>query len=76
MSLMDQGINLMLFGMGTVFTFLLVLIIATKAMSALIKAIEGPPVVTAPTVIHSGSVSPEIVAVISAAVAQHRAQKR
>ena len=35
-SLIDRGLDLMLFGMGTVFVFLTVLVFATSAMSAVI----------------------------------------
>lgn len=47
-SLIQQGLNLMLFGMGTVFTFLTILIFATAGMSKVIlrwfpeKIIEPP----------------------------------
>lgn len=36
-NLIDQGLNLMLYGMGTVFTFLTLLVFATTLMSSLIK---------------------------------------
>ncbi len=35
-SILDQGLNLMSFGMGTVFIFLTLLVIATSMMSSLI----------------------------------------
>jgi len=47
-NLIDQGISLMLFGMGTVFIFLTILVLATWLMSTLINkfaldtAIETP----------------------------------
>jgi oxaloacetate decarboxylase gamma subunit len=80
-SLMQQGIDLMLFGMGTVFTFLVVLIGATVAMSAAVKLVAGKPLVS--TLQTSASVSDagkaeqgELVAVITAAITQHRANKK
>ncbi len=80
-SLMQQGIDLMLFGMGTVFTFLVVLIGATVAMSAAVKLVAGKPLVS--TLQASASVSDagkaeqgELVAVITAAITQHRANKK
>jgi oxaloacetate decarboxylase gamma subunit len=81
MSLMQQGIDLMLFGMGTVFTFLVVLIGATLAMSALVKLIAGEPVIsplqTNASVSDAGKPAQGVlVAVITAAIAQHRANKK
>jgi oxaloacetate decarboxylase gamma subunit len=80
-SLMQQGIDLMLFGMGTVFTFLVVLIGATLAMSALVKLVAGEPVVSplqaSVSVSDTGKPAQgELVAVITAAIAQHRANKK
>ena len=40
--LMQQGIELMLYGMGTVFTFLALLIVATTLMSAVITRFFKP----------------------------------
>lgn len=63
-SLLDQGLTLMLVGMGTVFVFLSVLVIAMSLMSSIAQrfvATEGPD-----------SVSNEEVAAISAAIVKHR----
>lgn len=48
MSIIDQGINLMLYGMGTVFVFLTLLVFATWLMSKLVQmaGIEDSPVET------------------------------
>lgn len=35
--LLEQGVSLLIYGMGTVFVFLTVLVFATKAMSALVR---------------------------------------
>jgi oxaloacetate decarboxylase gamma subunit len=85
-SLMQQGIDLMLFGMGTVFTFLVVLIGATVAMSAAVKLVAGKPLVSTLQASASASVSDagkaeqaeqgELVAVITSAITQHRANKK
>lgn len=63
--LLEQGLELMLAGMGTVFVFLTSLVFATTAMSALVArflpeetAFEG--------------VTAEEVAAITAAIAEHR----
>ena len=80
-SLMQQGIDLMLFGMGTVFTFLVVLIGATVAMSAAVKLVAGKPLVSplqaSASVSEAGKAEQgELVAVITAAITQHRANKK
>jgi oxaloacetate decarboxylase gamma subunit len=61
-SLIDQGLILMLAGMGTVFVFLTVLVIAMTVMSMLIRRLQ--PVTLGPT--------EEEVAAISVAIARHR----
>jgi len=65
-TLMDQGLTLMLVGMGTVFVFLTLLVIAMSSMAAVIKRLT-------PTA--SEAVSDEEVAAITAAIAQHRQKK-
>ncbi len=35
--LLEQGVSLLIYGMGTVFVFLIMLVFATKAMSALVR---------------------------------------
>lgn len=74
-ALMQQGIDLMLFGMGSVFVFLTVLVFATTVMSAFIQRFlpeaEAPIVPAAP----AGPVGvndPKLVAIIQAAIDQHR----
>ena len=62
-SLFDQGVTLMLVGMGTVFVFLTLLVIAMTAMAGIIKRLT-PPV--------ADGVSDEEIAAITAAIAQHR----
>ena len=71
----------MLFGMGTVFTFLVVLIGATVAMSAAVKLVAGKPLVSplqaSASVSEAGKAEQgELVAVITAAITQHRANKK
>jgi oxaloacetate decarboxylase gamma subunit len=63
-----QGLELMVAGMGTVFVFLSLLIVATTGMSALVRRFA-----TAPAPIpEAAAVSEEEVAAITAAVARHR----
>lgn len=61
-SLFDQGLILMLAGMGTVFVFLTVLVIAMTVMSMLIRRLR-------PVALDS---TEEEVAAISVAIARHR----
>ena len=61
-TLIDQGLTLMLAGMGTVFTFLTVLVFAMSMMSTIVKRLQI--VATDP--------SDEEVAAISAAIETHR----
>lgn len=60
---LDQGVTLMLVGMGTVFVFLTVLVFAMSAMAAIVRRF-------APQV--EAVASDEEVAAITAALAQHR----
>lgn len=62
-TLLDQGIMLMLVGMGTVFVFLSLLVMAMTTMASIIKRLA--PVVEA-------GASDEEVAAITAAIAMHR----
>ncbi len=76
-SLLSQGLNLMLIGMGTVFMFLTLLVFATRAMSAI--AIRLQPDIPAPDATvdpaAAGS-SPAVVAAITAALHLHRSGKK
>lgn len=62
--LLMQGVELMLVGMGTVFVFLTLLVLATQAMSSLAIRITGEADTEHP--------NPEEVAAITAALALHR----
>jgi oxaloacetate decarboxylase gamma subunit len=65
-TLLEQGLSLMLVGMGTVFVFLTALVLAMTAMAAIVKR-------TTPRV--EEAVSDEEVAAITAAIALHRKNK-
>jgi len=78
-TLIDQGLNLMLFGMGTVFVFLTILVFATTLMSALVNRlipvtqVDPAPTQAAPIAAATPiTVSPSIVSAIEKAVAAHR----
>jgi len=62
--LLDQGLTLMLAGMGTVFTFLTVLVLAMTLMSRLLARFQDQPA--------SDDPGDEEVAAIGAAIARHR----
>jgi oxaloacetate decarboxylase gamma subunit len=65
--LLDQGVTLMLVGMGTVFVFLTTLVIAMSLMSTLVNRLTPARVADGP--------SDEEVAAITAAIAAHRRKK-
>jgi len=74
---LDQGINLMLYGMGSVVVFLTVLVIATVIMSAIVQRFfpQEPeslqPIKATPL---TGVSDPKVIAIIEAAIKQHRAK--
>jgi oxaloacetate decarboxylase (Na+ extruding) subunit gamma len=65
-SLLNQGLMLMLVGMGTVFVFLSVLVLAMNGMSRLLAKLPAPPPPDVP------GENREHVAAIAAAVTLHR----
>lgn len=80
-TLISQGLDLMLYGMGTVFTFLTLLVAVTSLMSKVVNklVIEQPELAlssatTANSQVQS-SVEPRIAKVIQAAIDQHRSKK-
>jgi len=79
---MSQGIELMLYGMGTVVLFLALLVVATTVMARFITRYfpePEPPVQAALQRLHrqdKPAGDPNLVAVITAAVHQHRSNKQ
>jgi oxaloacetate decarboxylase gamma subunit len=77
-SLISQGINLAMFGMGTVFVFLTLLIFATHLMSYLINRfwIESPDsaVSSTPDELNAPPAGPsrQTIAIIAAVLREHR----
>ncbi|WP_396588865.1 OadG family protein [Bermanella sp. R86510] len=73
-----DGLGLMVFGMGTVFTFLVVLIIATTIMSSLINKFFPEPVLVPkkPANKPGQGVDPQLLKVLSAAVKEHKARRK
>lgn len=68
-SLLNQGLTLMLAGMGTVFVFLSLLVGAMTMMSTVARRFEPP---TVPPGTGASGPSEEEVAAISAAISMHR----
>jgi len=74
-NLLNQGLELAMFGMGTVFVFLALLIAATKTMSALVLKFQPALADTVAAAATQSNLIPEdgqSVAVISAAIMRHR----
>jgi oxaloacetate decarboxylase gamma subunit len=74
-SLISQGLDLLLYGMGTVFTFLTLLVGLTALMSRTVMRFspdEPADVEVSSNQIHSTLVDKRIVKVIQAAIDQHR----
>jgi len=73
-SLVSQGMDLAIFGMGTVFVFLTLLTLATHGMSLLVQKYEPDEIAITPETT-SKQVNRQLLAVIAAAIAQHRSDK-
>jgi len=78
-NLIEQGLNLMLFGMGTVFVFLTILVFATTLMSKLVsrffpaEQIIESELDSMPSNIATANLpKPQIMAAIEQAIAAHR----
>lgn len=77
-ALIEQGVELMLYGMGTVFVFLALLIAATTVMSALIQRFAKPEEVALKRAANKpvATDDDQIVAAISAAIHQYRSRRK
>ncbi|MCR8923231.1 OadG family protein [Dasania sp. GY-MA-18] len=76
-TLMQQGAELMLYGMGTVFVFLTLLVVLTTIMSSLIQRYVKPEPPAGPSggaTTTAPQADSQLVAVIAAAIKQHRAR--
>lgn len=80
-SIMAQGADLMLFGMGAVFVFLTLLVFCTRFMSWAVNRFfpepEQPAVALVPVhpAANAASVEPKVLAAIQGAISQHRAKQ-
>lgn len=68
---MADGLNLMLYGMGTVFVFLTLLVACTSIMSALVTRFYQEPAAESAAK-DSRSMDSKTIAIIKAAIAEHR----
>jgi oxaloacetate decarboxylase (Na+ extruding) subunit gamma len=78
-----QGLELMLYGMGTVVIFLALLVLITTVMSRVVTryfpeplAPASSPAPKSPARTPAGAIEGEVVAAITAAVRQHRSKKQ
>jgi len=73
-SLFFEGLGLLVFGMGTVFVFLVALILATHLMSIVINKVSPEPAID-----HQASattaVDPTLLKVLAAAIKKHRSNR-
>lgn len=78
-SLLEQGLDLMLFGMGTVFVFLALLVVGTMLMSKFVgKYLPEAQVEDAPLARpqpHPSQVDTRTLTIIQEAIHQHRASQ-
>jgi oxaloacetate decarboxylase gamma subunit len=74
--LMSGGVELMFVGMGIVFLFLAMLVVAINIMSSLVRRLfpDAPALAVAASV--SGGIDKSIVAAITAAVHQYRSRHK
>lgn len=72
--MMNAGIELMLIGMGIVFTFLALLVVMVNFMTSVIQRYfpEAPVTETSPASASTSHTDAGVIAAISAAVHQHR----
>lgn len=79
-NLLQQGIELMLFGMGTVFVFLALLVLITTAMSALLRRYIKPepaPVLPGANAQQiTGDNDEQLIAVIGVAIHKYRSRHK
>lgn len=74
-SLIQQGVDMMLYGMGTVFTFLVMLVVAISLMSRIVaKFSPAAPLVPMKTGETAEPVDALTAKIIQAAIAKHRAR--
>jgi len=74
--LIEQGLDLLLFGMGTVFVFLTVLVLVTSLMSLIIRRwLPEEELEHLSSAKRHAAVDDRIVSIIQAALAKHRSRR-
>ncbi len=77
--LLLEGVELMLFGLGSVFVFLVLLIVCIRLMSFLIGRFDSgstpPATLTPSTATATADMDADLFAAIQAAIHQHRARR-
>ena len=73
--LVAQGFELAALGMSTVFVFLTLLVFATMAMSKLVSLTSPVVIKKESSISGTGTVNPKKLAIIAAAIHQHRNQQ-
>lgn len=74
--LLHQGLDLLLYGMGTVFAFLALLVAVTSVMSAIVAHFSPPKEVSHATLpAASHMIDDHLLAIIQQALNQHRRRK-
>jgi len=74
--LIEQGLDLLLFGMGTVFVFLTVLVLVTSLMSLVIRRwLPEEELEHTSSAKRHMAVDERIVSIIQAALAKHRSRR-
>ena len=74
--LIDQGVELMTYGMGTVFVFLTLLVCATTLMSTLLGKFSASETVSPKQPVkNKDEIDSHVIAAITAAIKLHRSRK-
>jgi oxaloacetate decarboxylase gamma subunit len=73
-TLIEEGFDLMLFGMGTVFVFLLLLVAVTVCMSKMVNHWYPEEETFVEIVAEQSPIDPHIVSVIQVAIDRYRAR--
>lgn len=76
-SILQQGLDLMIYGMGIVFLFLLVVVAVVAAMSRAVQRYLPQQEIVTPSKISAvqAAASPQVMQAIQAALDQHRQRK-
>lgn len=73
-SIISEGLNLLILGMGFVFLFLALLVVSINVMSKLITRFSTPEPIPAPpqTATYTAAIEPNVLSAIRTAIQMHR----